>query len=119
MGGSSATADAATTTAAADGAVAPVTPVAGTRCGRAAPRSPICCRARWTRPCRRRRSAAIEIDGGKLVRASEGQLASFSLFKPKDPFSPGVVRAKSIDGDTTVGVKRRGKVAATAPTAPA
>lgn len=36
----------------------------------------------------------VSISSGGTVRASQGQLASFSLFKPKDPFAPQVTDAQ-------------------------
>ena len=102
MGGSSSTA-APETTAATDGSVAPVTPVAGAPvAAAAAPADLLPSEVDKTAPTAM--LGGVEITGGKLVRASQGQLASFSLFKPKDPFKPGVVE-KSLDADATVGVK--------------
>jgi hypothetical protein len=37
----------------------------------------------------------VRIATGSTVRATEGQLASFSLFKPKDPFKPQQVETKA------------------------
>lgn len=42
----------------------------------------------------------VSISSGSTVRASQGQLASFSLFKPKDPFAPQVTDAQGGSSET-------------------
>jgi hypothetical protein len=47
----------------------------------------------------------VDIPSGTTVRVAQGQLASFSLFKPKDPFKPQVTDKPAGGSDATAAVQ--------------